>query len=153
MLLIKRAHKRPKGVSMMKSSIKMLLKTAKNMKRYRRFKIVFLHYSRSFERQVVSIKKQLSYAPSRELFETIVPYIYKGQLPPIIWGGSCFHFELLRKAGDPFYTHLNEYGYFQSYCCYGDEAAEAKLLILLNQLYTIGITFIPTGKSIRAVIT
>lgn len=109
---------------MKSSKIKMLLKTAKNMKRYRRFKIVFLHYSRSFERQVLEVKKQLSYAPSRELFETIVPYIYKGQLPPIIWGGSCFHFELLRKAGDPFYTHLNEYGCFQSYCCYGDEESD-----------------------------
>lgn len=135
------------------SKIRSLLKTAKKMNRYRRCSIVLAYYARSFERQVVAIKKQLSYAPHRELFETIVPYIYKGQLPPIIWGGSCFHFELLRKAGDPFYTHLNEYGCFQSYCCYGDEESAAKLLILLNQIYTVGIVFIPTGKSIRAVIT
>ena len=130
-----------------------LLKMAAKMKRYRRFKIVYQHYSHSFERKKLKIKKQLTYAPHRELFESIVPYIYKGQLPPIIWGGSCFYYELLRKAGDPFYPHLDEYGCFQSYCCYGDEAAEAELLILLNQLYTIGITFIPTGTSIRAVIT
>ena len=118
----------------MKSSIKMLLKTANNMKRYRRFKIVFLHYSRSFERKKIEIQKQLPYTPNRELFETIVPYIYKGQLPPIIWGGSCFYYELLRKAGDPFYTHLDEYGCFQSYCCYGDEESAAKLLILFRLL-------------------
>lgn len=137
----------------MKSSIKMLLKTAKNMKRYRRFKIVFLHYSRSFERQVVTVKKQLSYAPHRELFTAIIPYLREGKIPPIIWGGASFHYNLLREAGDSFYTYANEYGCFKNFCCYGDEAAEAELLIILNQIHTLGIVFIPTGKSIRAVIT
>lgn len=137
----------------MKNHISTLLKIAEQMKRHNRFKIVREYYSRSFERKKIEIQKQLPYTPNRELFETIVPYIYKGQLPPIIWGGSCFYYELLRKAGDPFYTHLDEYGCFQSYCCYGDEESAAKLLILLNQIYTVGIVFIPTGKSIRAVIT
>lgn len=133
--------------------IRSLLKTADKVNRYRRCRIVRQYYSRSFERQVVAIRKLLPYAPHRELFESIVPYLYKGQNPPIIWGGSNFQYNLLRKVGDSFYTHLSEYSFFESFCCYGDEAAETKLLILLNQLYTIGITFIPTGKSIRAVIT
>lgn len=130
-----------------------LLKMAAKMKRYRRFKIVYQHYSRSFERKKITIQKQLTYAPHRELFESIVPYISKGQIPPIIWGGSSFQYNLLRKVGDTFYTHLSEYSCFEKFCCNGDEAAEAELLIILNQLYTIGIVFIPTGTSIRAVIT
>lgn len=137
----------------MKNQISTLLKIAEQMKRHSHFKIVHQYYSRSFERHVVAIKKQLSYAPHRELFTAILPYLREGKIPPIIWGGSNFQYNLLRKVGDSFYTHLSEYSFFESFCCYGDEAAEAKLLILLNQLYTIGITFIPTGKSIRAVIT
>ena len=123
------------------------------MKRYSHFKMVYQYYSLSFERQVLTIKKQLPYAPNRELFSSIIPYLRKGEIPPIIWGGSSFQYRILLNVGDPFYTHLNEYSCFEQFCCYGDEAAEAELLILLNQLYTIGITFIPTGKSIRAVIT
>lgn len=142
----------PKGVCM-KNHISTLLKIAEQMNRHSHFKIVHQYYSRSFERQVLAVKKQLSYAPHIELFEAILPYIRKGQIPPIIWGGSSFYYELLRKAGDSFYTHMNEYRCFERFCCYGDEAAEAQLLIILNQLYTVGIVFIPTGKSIRAVIT
>lgn len=135
------------------TKIKTLLITAEKMKRYHRFRIVHQHYSRYFERKKLKIQKQLPYAPHRELFESIVPYISKGQIPPIIWGGSSFQYNLLRKVGDTFYTHLSEYSCFEKFCCYGDEAAEAELLILLNQLYTLGIIFVPTGKSIRAVIT
>ncbi len=138
---------------MKKNEIRDLLKIAGKMKRYRRFKIVFLHYSRSFERKKIKLKTQLSYAPSRELFEAILPYVYKGEIPPIIWGGSSFQYRILLNVGDPFYTHLNEYSCFGNFCCNGDEASAAELLILLNQLYTVGIVFIPTGKTIRAVIT
>lgn len=133
--------------------IRSLLKTADKVNRYRRCRIVQQYYSRSFERQVAAIRKLLPYAPHRELFESIVPYLYKGQNPPIIWGGASFHYNLLREAGDSFYTYANEYGCFKNFCCYGDEAAEAELLIILNQIHTLGIVFIPTGKSIRAVIT
>jgi hypothetical protein len=135
------------------NQIRTLLKIAEKMKRYHRFRIVHQHYSRSFECKVVAVKKQLPYAPHRELFESIVPYISKGQIPPIIWGGSSFQYNLLRKVGDTFYTHLSEYSCFEKFCCYGDEASEAELLGILNQIYTLGIVFIPTGKSIRAVIT
>lgn len=134
------------------SKIRSLLKTAKKMNRYRRCSIVLAYYARSFESQVVAIKKQLPYAPHRELFESIVPYISKGQIPPIIWGGSSFQYNLLRKVGDTFYTHLSEYSCFEKFCCYGDEASEAELLGILNQIYTLGIVFIPTGMSIRAIV-
>ena len=138
---------------MKKTEIKTLLNRAEEMKRYRRFKIVYKYYWRSFERQVLAVKKQLPYTPNRELFEAILPYVYKGEIPPIIWGGSSFQYRILLNVGDPFYTYLNEYSCFGNFCCNGDEAAEAELLIILNQLYTIGIVFIPTGTSIRAVIT
>lgn len=137
----------------MKSSMKKLLKIAEQMKRHSHFKIVHQYYSRSFERQVLAAKKQLSYAPHRELFTAILPYLREGKIPPIIWGGASFHYNLLREAGDSFYTYANEYGCFKNFCCYGDEAAEAELLLILNQLYTLGIVFIPIGMSIRAVIT
>lgn len=137
----------------MKSSMKKLLKMAEKIKRYHRFKIVRLYYCRSFESEVLAVKKQLSYAPHRELFTAIIPYLREGKIPPIIWGGASFHYNLLREAGDSFYTYANEYGCFKNFCCYGDEAAEAELLIILNQIHTLGIVFIPTGKSIRAVIT
>lgn len=135
------------------TKIKTLLITAEKMRRYRRCSIVLAYYARSFESQIVDIKKQLPYTPNRELFASIVPYLRKVEIPPIIWGGSSFQYRILLNVGDPFYTHLNEYSCFKKFCCCGDEAAEAELLILLNQLYTIGITFIPTGTSIRAVIT
>lgn len=138
---------------MKKTEIKTLLNRAEEMKRYRRFKIVYKYYWRSFERQVLAVKKQLPYSPNRELFDSIVPYLRRGEIPPIIWGGSSFQYNLLRKVGDTFYTHLSEYNCFEKFCCYGDEAAEAELLIILNQIHTLGIVFIPTGKSIRAVIT
>lgn len=134
------------------SKIRSLLKTAKKMNRYRRCSIVLAYYARSFESQVVAIKKQLPYAPHRELFTAIIPYLREGKIPPIIWGGASFHYNLLREAGDSFYTYANEYGCFKNFCCYGDEAAEAELLLILNQLYTLGIVFIPIGMSIRAVI-
>lgn len=138
----------------MKSSMKKLLKMAEKIKRYHRLKIVQAYYCRSFESEVVAVKKQLSYAPHRELFTAIIPYLREGKIPPIIWGGASFHYDLLlREAGDSFYTYANEYGCFKNFCCYGDEAAEAELLIILNQIHTLGIVFIPTGKSIRAVIT
>lgn len=130
-----------------------LLKMAAKMKRYHRFRIVHQHYSRYFERKKLKIQKQLPYTPNRELFEAILPYVYKGEIPPIIWGGSSFQYRILLNVGDPFYTYLNEYSCFGNFCCNGDEVAEAELLIILNQLYTIGIVFIPTGTSIRAVIT
>lgn len=134
------------------TKIKTLLITAEKMRRYRRYSIVHQHYAKVFESLVDEIKKQLPYAPHRELFESIVPYIRKGEIPPIIWGGSNFQYNLLRKVGDTFYTHLSEYNCFEKFCCYGDEAAEGNLLKILNQLYTLGIIFIPTGMTIRAVI-
>lgn len=137
---------------MNKTTIKTLLITAEKMRRYRRYSIVHQHYSRSFECKVLAIKKQLPYAPHRELFESIVPYISKGQIPPIIWGGSSFQYNLLRKVGDTFYTHLSEYSCFEKFCCYGDEASAAELLSILNQIHTLGIVFIPTGMSIRAIV-
>lgn len=137
----------------MKNQISTLLKIAEQMKRYRRFSIVHQHYAKVFESLAEDIKKQLPYAPHREFFSSIIPYLRKGEIPPIIWGGSSFQYRILLNVGDPFYTHLNEYSCFEQFCCYGDEAAEGELLILLNQLYTVGIVFIPTGKTIRAVIT
>lgn len=134
------------------NQIRTLLKIAEKMKRYHRFRIVHQHYSRSFECKVVAVKKQLPYAPHRELFSAILPYLREGKIPPIIWGGASFHYNLLREAGDSFYTYANEYGCFKNFCCYGDEAAEAELLGILNQLYTLGIVFIPTGMSIRAIV-
>ena len=134
------------------TTIKTLLITAEKMRRYRRFKMVREYYWRSFERQVVAVKKQLSYAPHRELFTAILPYLREGKLPPIIWGRASFHYNLLREAGDSFYTYANEYGCFKNFCCYGGEAAEAELLIILNQIHTLGIVFIPLGMSIRAIV-